>query len=115
VISPQSLAIVVIPSVLTIKSLKLMSASGSRLVANKKAEDEAGAGVLVNTAKAIGKALGKAAAAAGGEPEAAAGVKQEPAASVKKQKLSKKNKQRLPRRQKKAQKKAQAKTPAVQP
>lgn len=71
----------------------------------KKASAPAeGEGALTATAKAIGKAAGKIAVAAGVEPEAA----KPHTVSVKVPKLQKKNKSRLPRRQKKAQQKAAA-------
>jgi len=79
-------------------------------VAKKKAEPDAG--LLINAAKAIGKAVGKVAAVSGAKPEPPAKLNQSEAASVKTGKLPKKNKQRLPRRQKKMQKKAQAKSSA---
>ena len=79
-------------------------------MAKKKAEPEGDAGLLVNAAKAIGKAVGKVAAASGAKPEVPAKLNQSEAASVKPGKLPKKNKQRLPRRQKKMQKKAQTRS-----
>jgi hypothetical protein len=60
--------------------------------------------VLVNTAKAIGTAAGKAVSLAGAAPDGTPS----PAKSVKKGKLPKKDKPHLPRRLKKAQKKATA-------
>jgi hypothetical protein len=64
-------------------------------------------GMLINTAKAIGKAAGKVASLAGVKGEAEADAPQ-PAKKIAAGKFEKKNKQRLPRRQKKAAKKTQA-------
>jgi hypothetical protein len=66
----------------------------------EKAQDD----LLTSTAKAIGKAAGKAAAIAGAGPTPALEHKH----SVKIPKLQKKNNPHLPRRLKKAQKKAAA-------
>jgi hypothetical protein len=72
-----------------------------RKKASAPADEES---ILTTTAKAIGKAAGKIAVAAGVEPDAP----KPHTVSVKVPKLQKKNKSRLPRRQKKAQQKAAA-------